>query len=287
MKLYFLVIVVTISRGWLKLANIDKVLIIRNEIRNSLVRSRVRAGAAAVLTLFSNHIECDGQWLMDNFQHIGASDDLRVGFDCNLIFKWEHLSPTERGTRQHNPTTAIRTSMLASGLFNTDKAYFTKLSKYYITMDVCDGESRGISFRVGQCGCSLEIILCNRAGHVFRRRHPYTFLGDSGNVFARNTLRTAKTSMDEYKKYYRTAVQLAKNISFGRTFLMSLLAAESVFLQKMCPYIKHDDLCLTFEQFARDTQVAMSFRNETENQHWKVSEDGFIRHRKRLSRFEG
>uniref|UniRef100_A0A1B0FHU3 Uncharacterized protein n=1 Tax=Glossina morsitans morsitans TaxID=37546 RepID=A0A1B0FHU3_GLOMM len=95
-----------------------------------------------------------------------------------------------------------------------DKAYFTKLSKYDITMDVCDGESRGISFRVGQCGCSLEIILCNRAGHVFRRRRPYTFLGDSGNVFARNTLRTAETSMDEYTKYYCTAVPLAKNISF-------------------------------------------------------------------------
>lgn len=153
---------------------------------------------------------------MDNFQHISASDDLRVGFDCNLISKWEHLSPAERGTRQHNPITAIRTSMLASGLFNMDKVYFTKLSKYDIKMDVCDGESRAISFRAGQCGCSLEIILCNRAGHVFRGRHPYTFLGDSGNVFARNTLRTAETSMDEYTKYYCTAVPLAKNISFGK-----------------------------------------------------------------------
>uniref|UniRef100_T1GDE0 Polypeptide N-acetylgalactosaminyltransferase n=1 Tax=Megaselia scalaris TaxID=36166 RepID=T1GDE0_MEGSC len=295
----------------LELAKINKVRILRNEQREGLVRSRVRGADAAeadVLTFLDSHVECNENWLepllervvedptrvvcpvidvinMDNFQYIGASADLRGGFDWNLVFKWEYLSPTDRSRRQLDPTQAIQTPMIAGGLFVINKGYFNKLGKYDMKMDVWGGENLEISFRVWQCGGSLEIIPCSRVGHVFRKRHPYTFPGGSGNVFARNTRRAAEVWMDDYKQYYYAAHRRqigAERTSTSKPFKWYL---ENVYPELQVPetqqigVLRQGQLCLDTMGHLIDGTVGLyQCHNTGGNQEWVISKKGQIKH---------
>ncbi|ESO02077.1 hypothetical protein HELRODRAFT_65176 [Helobdella robusta] len=310
------------------LMKIKKLRILRNEKRQGLIRSRVRGANMAtgdVLVFLDSHCECNVGWLepllqrvaenrtrvvspiidvisTDNFQYIAASSNLKGGFDWNLVFKWDFLTKNELNTQLNNPTSPIKTPVIAGGLFAIDKSFFEEIGKYDTLMDVWGGENIEISFRIWQCHGSLEILPCSRVGHVFRKQHPYTFPGGGGNVskyfFSRNTRRAAEVWMDEYKMYYYATVPIARTVHYGdvssRLELRNKLHCkpfkwylENVYPELKIPssedlqlgFIKQSDLCIDTMGHSKNEIVTVFACHYTGgNQDWSLTRDKKIKH---------
>uniref|UniRef100_A0A8B9LMZ5 Polypeptide N-acetylgalactosaminyltransferase n=1 Tax=Astyanax mexicanus TaxID=7994 RepID=A0A8B9LMZ5_ASTMX len=295
------------------LGKIEKVRVLRNDRREGLMRSRVRGADAAtanVLTFLDSHCECNEHWLEPLLERVAevSIDDVisnltfcfivSAGFDWNLVFKWDYMTLEQRRARQGNPIAPIKTPMIAGGLFVMDKGYFEELGKYDMMMDVWGGENLEISFRVWQCGGSLEIIPCSRVGHVFRKQHPYTFPGGSGTVFARNTRRAAEVWMDDFKNFYYAAVPSARNVPYGniqsRLEMKKRLGCKPFkwYLENVYPELRvpdHQDIafgalqqggnCLdTLGHFADGVVGVYECHNAGGNQEWALTKDKSVKH---------
>eukprot|EP00730_Choanoeca_flexa_P006238 TRINITY_DN12115_c0_g1_i1.p2 TRINITY_DN12115_c0_g1~~TRINITY_DN12115_c0_g1_i1.p2 ORF type:complete len:573 (+),score=76.98 TRINITY_DN12115_c0_g1_i1:91-1809(+) len=203
----------------------DKIHHIRLPSREGLIRARTHGADAAtgeVLTFLDSHIEANVGWAEPLLQRIAedpmhvvtpvidiisdssfkytASPLVRGGFDWGLTFKW---SSVPRGKRSNDQTAPLASPTMAGGLFSMKRTTFYDLGTYDLGMDIWGGENLEMSFRLWQCGARLEIMPCSRVGHVFRKRHPYSFPGGgSGKVFMKNSIRAAEVWMDEYKEHF-------------------------------------------------------------------------------------
>ncbi|XP_059822514.1 polypeptide N-acetylgalactosaminyltransferase 13 [Hypanus sabinus] len=204
------------------------VKIIRMEQRSGLIRARLRGAAASkgqVITFLDAHCECTVGWLEpllarikenrktvvcpiidvisdDTFEYMAGSDMTYGGFNWKLNFRWYPVPQREMDRRKGDRTISVRTPTMAGGLFAIDRNYFEEIGTYDAGMDIWGGENLEMSFRIWQCGGSLEIITCSHVGHVFRKATPYTFPGGTGHVINKNNRRLAEVWMDDFKYFF-------------------------------------------------------------------------------------
>ncbi|KAM6410639.1 LOW QUALITY PROTEIN: polypeptide N-acetylgalactosaminyltransferase 12 [Pluvialis apricaria] len=204
-------------------AGLRKVRLIRANKREGLVRARLLGASVAkgdILTFLDCHCECHEGWLepllariaeeesavvcpvidvidWNTFEYLGNAGEPQIGgFDWRLVFTW-HTIPEREQKRRKSKTDVIRSPTMAGGLFSVSKKYFDYLGSYDTGMEVWGGENLEFSFRIWQCGGSLEIHPCSHVGHVFPKQAPY-----SRSKALANSVRAAEVWMDEYKELY-------------------------------------------------------------------------------------
>ncbi|XP_075068936.1 polypeptide N-acetylgalactosaminyltransferase 12 [Mixophyes fleayi] len=204
-------------------SGLKKVRLIRATKREGLVRARLLGASIAtgeVLTFLDCHCECHVGWLeplmerireketavvcpvidvidWHTFEFLGNAGEPQIGgFDWRLVFTW-HVVPEREQKRRRSPIDVISSPTMAGGLFSVSKKYFEYLGSYDTGMEVWGGENLEFSFRIWQCGGTLEVHPCSHVGHVFPKQAPY-----SRSKALANSVRAAEVWMDEYKELY-------------------------------------------------------------------------------------
>uniref|UniRef100_A0A8C6W896 Polypeptide N-acetylgalactosaminyltransferase n=1 Tax=Nannospalax galili TaxID=1026970 RepID=A0A8C6W896_NANGA len=230
-----------------ELSRLPKVRLLRAGKREGLVRARLLGASVArgdVLTFLDCHCECHEGWLepllqriqekesavvcpvidvidWNTFEYLGNSGEPQIGgFDWRLVFTW-HVVPQRERDLMQSPIDVIRSPTMAGGLFAVSKRYFEYLGSYDTGMEVWGGENLEFSFRIWQCGGTLETHPCSHVGHVFPKQAPY-----SRTKALANSMRAAEVCMDEYKELYYYQNPWARMEPFGDVTERKMLRAN-------------------------------------------------------------
>ncbi|XP_013872153.1 polypeptide N-acetylgalactosaminyltransferase 13 isoform X5 [Austrofundulus limnaeus] len=151
----------------------------------------------------------------ETFEYMAGSDMTYGGFNWKLNFRWYPVPQREMDRRKGDRTLPVRTPTMAGGLFSIDKTYFEEIGSYDPGMDIWGGENLEMSFRIWQCGGSLEIVTCSHVGHVFRKATPYSFPGGTGQVINKNNRRLAEVWMDDFKDFFYIISPGVMRVDYG------------------------------------------------------------------------
>ncbi|KAK9505613.1 hypothetical protein O3M35_009624 [Rhynocoris fuscipes] len=202
--------------------------VLRTGDRIGLIKARLLGAKQAtghILTFLDAHCECTKGWLEPLIVRV-AEDRSRIvcpvidvisdetfayirsfalhwgAFNWKLQFRWYTMSNDELKRRKEDLTEPFRTPAMAGGLFAMDKNYFFEIGAYDYDMKIWGGENLELSFRVWQCGGSIEIVPCSHVGHLFRKFSPYSFPGGVVDILYGNLARVALVWMDEWKEFF-------------------------------------------------------------------------------------
>ncbi|RZF44444.1 hypothetical protein LSTR_LSTR002217 [Laodelphax striatellus] len=225
-----------------------KVRLIRNKEREGLIRTRSRGAKEArgeVILFLDAHCEVNVNWLppllapiyrdrttmtvpvIDGIDHqtfeyrtvYQAGHHFRGIFEWGMLYKENELPSKEISKRDHN-SEPYKSPTHAGGLFAIDRKYFLELGAYDPGLLVWGGENFELSFKIWQCGGSIEWVPCSRVGHVYRGFMPYNFgkLANKkkGPLILNNYKRVIETWFDDkYKEFFYTREPLARYLDTG------------------------------------------------------------------------
>ncbi|XP_064484396.1 N-acetylgalactosaminyltransferase 7-like [Ornithodoros turicata] len=225
----------------------SKVRLLRNREREGLIRSRTYGAEQSrgeVVLFLDAHCEVGPNWLppllapiyynrttmtvpvidgidKDTFEYrpvYHGGTLFRGIFEWGMLYK-EIEIPSSEVTRRKHESEPYKSPTHAGGLFAIDRDYFLTLGGYDPGLLVWGGENFELSFKIWQCGGSIEWVPCSRVGHVYRGFMPYSFgklaQKRKGPLITVNYKRVVEVWMDEYKEYFYTREPLAKYYDAG------------------------------------------------------------------------
>lgn len=265
---------------------------------------RIQESRSSVLVPIIDVIDAkDFHYSVNGYKHFQVG-----GFSWSGHFDWIDVTDREKERRRNacdyeEEICPTWSPTMAGGLFAISRDYFWEIGSYDEQMDGWGGENLEMSFRIWQCGGTLETIPCSRVGHIFRDFHPYSF-PDNRDTHGLNTVRMARVWMDEYiDLFYLNRPDLRNNPEAGdvthRRVLREKLKCKSfqwyldnIFPEKYIPtknvqYYGRvsavtNNLCLDDLQSTSDDPynigVYVCHRpNVTKSQFFSLTDDGLLR----------